>query len=275
MTLDLGQQKPLVLLGAGKMGGAMLQGWLDHGVPGQDVVIVDPYPAPEILALSEKHGFACLSEMPIGMQAGVLVVAIKPQMFDALLPLFRAHVGEETLVLSVAAGKTLADMKKLLGEAPAIVRGMPNTPAQVARGVTVCCPDDKVTDAQKDLITKLLQAIGTAEWLDDETLMDAVTALSGSGPAYVFHMVEAMAKAGEAAGLAPDLAARLARATVAGGGELLYQSSLPAGTLRENVTSPGGTTAAALAVLMAEPGLTALMTEAVQAARDRSVALSG
>jgi pyrroline-5-carboxylate reductase len=191
------------------------------------------------------------------------------------VPPLAASVGKSTLVVSIMAGRTLRFLEDRLPPRAAVVRAMPNTPAAVARGITVCCANARVTAKQRKLATTLLAAIGKVEWVDDENLIDAVTAVSGSGPAYVFLLAEAMTRAGIAAGLPPDLAARLARETVAGSGELLHRSDLDAATLRQNVTSPGGTTAAALAVLMGPNGFDALLTEAIAAAARRSRELAG
>jgi pyrroline-5-carboxylate reductase len=172
------------------------------------------------------------------------------------------------------AGPKLGFLRSALGDL-AIVRAMPNTPAAIGRGITVGVPNARVTADQRALADTLLRAVGAVEWVDDEGLIDAVTAVSGSGPAYVFLLAESLARAGAAAGLPADLSARLARATVSGAGELLHQSALDAATLRQNVTSPGGTTAAALGVLMAESGLDPLLEKAVAAATKRSRELAG
>jgi pyrroline-5-carboxylate reductase len=184
-------------------------------------------------------------------------------------------VGKGTLALSIMAGRTLGNLQAALAPGTAIVRAMPNTPAAIGRGITVACPNAQVTARQRKQATGLLAAIGSVEWVKDERLIDAVTAVSGSGPAYVFLLAEAMAQAGCAAGLPAALATKLARETVAGAGELLHRSPLDAATLRQNVTSPGGTTAAALEVLMGPAGFEALLTEAIAAATRRSRELAG
>jgi pyrroline-5-carboxylate reductase len=191
------------------------------------------------------------------------------------VPPLGLHVGKGTLVVSIMAGRTLAFLEDKLPRGTAIVRAMPNTPAAVGRGITVAVANAHVTRAQRKLASDLLAATGTVEWVDDEGLMDAVTAVSGSGPAYVFLLVETMAKAGVAAGLPPALAAKLARETVAGSGELMHRSTLDAATLRQNVTSPGGTTAAALQVLMGDGGFDPLLTKAIAAATRRGRELAG
>lgn len=267
MTLEIAA--PLVLVGAGKMGGAMLTGWLDRGLPADGVVVIEPRPSPELLELLAERGVRHETTAPAGLTARVMVVAVKPQVLGDVMPPLKSLVGPETVVVSVVAGKTIAAFETGLG-ATRVVRTIPNTPAQVGRGITGAVANPAVPTADRTLVAALLAAIGEVEWVDDEALIDVITAVSGSGPAYVFNMVEALAAAGAAAGLEPDLAARLARATVEGAGELLWQSEETPETLRKNVTSPGGTTAAALAVLMADDGLTPLMTEAVAAAAKRS-----
>jgi pyrroline-5-carboxylate reductase len=206
--------------------------------------------------------------------ARIVVVAVKPQAMADILPGLKPLVGPGTVVMSIAAGKTIGTFAAAFPGA-AVVRAMPNTPAQVGRGMTGAVANPAATAADRELVTALLAAVGDVAWLDDESQIDVVTAISGSGPAYVFHFVECLAAAAEAMGLAPDLAARFARGTVEGAGELLHQSDLSPTELRKNVTSPGGTTAAALAVLMADGALAALLTEAAVAARRRSEELSG
>ena len=268
------KETPLVLVGAGKMGGAMLAGWLDRGLAADGVLIVEPRPSDELVALTSARSVALVAGAPAGVAARVMIVAVKPQVLDAVLAGLGSLVGPATVVVSVVAGKTIAAFQAGLATA-SVVRTIPNTPAQVGRGITAAVADPAVSEADRALVSSLLAAVGEVEWVAEERLIDLVTAVSGSGPAYVFHMVEALAAAGAAAGLDPDLAARLARATVEGAGELLWQSPETPAQLRINVTSPGGTTAAALAVLMADDGLTKLMTEAVAAAAKRSQELAG
>lgn len=267
---------PLVLLGAGKMGQAMLDGWLSRGLKPRQVIALDPKPSKEIKATA-KRGVAVnpKSGPKSKADAQAIVIAVKPQMAPDAVPPLGLYVGKSTLVVSIMAGRTMAFLEKALPPGTAIVRAMPNTPAAVGRGISVAVANKLVTPKQRKLATDLLAAIGKVEWVDDEGLIDPVTATSGSGPAYVFLLVEAMAKAGAAAGLPADLAYRLARETVAGAGELLHQSKLDAATLRQNVTSPGGTTAAALSVLMAPDGFDRLLTEAIAAATKRSKELAG
>ena len=267
-------KSPLVLVGAGKMGGALLKGWLDGGLDRKVVVVVDPAPPGDSAAVLAAAGIRALPAPPKGIKAKVIVVAVKPQIIAGVLPGLRPLVGRGTITLSIAAGTTLANLDAGIGEG-AIVRAIPNTPAQVGRGVTGAIANDHVARAGRALVNRLLEAVGEVVWVDDEDLINAVTAVSGSGPAYVFLMAECLAEAAVAAGLDEASAARLARATVTGAGELLYRSDLPAGELRKNVTSPKGTTEAALKVLMAKNGLGALMKKAVAAARKRSRELSG
>lgn len=268
--------RSLVLCGAGKMGGAMLAGWLRQGLPGQAVTIIDPHPSDALRELCRAQSIALNPEGQALQEPEVLLLAIKPQTLAAAGPMLGRLAGPATLVISIMAGKTVANMRAQMPRASAFIRAMPNTPAAVGRGITGCYPTPEVGVAGRELANALLQAIGRVEWVEEEGLIDAVTAVSGSGPAYVFHLAECMAAAGVAAGLEPALAARLARATVEGAGELMYrEAETGPDTLRKNVTSPGGTTAAALEVLMADDGLQPLMTRAVAAARRRAGELSG
>lgn len=256
------------------MGGALLAGWLEGGLDPRAVIVVDPAPPDDSRAFLERAGVTVDEKLRSGTSALAIVVAVKPQMMAAVLPTLRPLVGSGTIAVSIAAGTTLANLESGLGPMAA-VRSMPNTPAQVGRGITAAVANGRVGVDGKGLVTSLLEAVGDVVWLDDEALIDAVTAVSGSGPAYVFLLAECLAEAGVEAGLPPDIAAQLARATVAGSGELLRRSDLPAGQLRKNVTSPGGTTAAALEILMGEGGLAPLLKRAVAAARKRSEELSG
>jgi pyrroline-5-carboxylate reductase len=263
----------LVLVGAGKMGSALLAGWLGLKLNPRKVIVIEPQPSKGLAALKRRGIRINLSSKAIG-PAAVILLAVKPQTAPEVLPGLVPLVGAKTLVLSIMAGRTLKFLERGLPGA-AIVRAMPNTPAAIGRGITVACPNARVTATQRMLAHNLLAATGAVEWVDDETLMDAVTAVSGSGPAYVFLLAETLAQAGVAAGLPAALSAKLARATVAGSGELLHRSELDAANLRANVTSPGGTTAAALEVLMGPGGLEPLMTKAVIAATRRSRDLAG
>ncbi|MCO5130446.1 MAG: pyrroline-5-carboxylate reductase [Xanthobacteraceae bacterium] len=261
----------VVLAGAGKMGGALLTGWLARGLDPARAVVLDPHVSNEIRALGAGRLRINPTPSDIG-PADVLVLAVKPQMFHDAAATLKSLVRPATLVVSIMAGVTVATIGDACGGK--VVRAMPNTPAAIGRGITVAVPDGSVGNAQRAVANALLAATGKVEWLDDEALMDAVTAVSGSGPAYVFLLAEELARAGIAAGLPATLAAKLARETVAGAGELLYRSDLDAATLRQNVTSPGGTTAAALGVLMADDGFQPLLHRAVAAATRRSKELA-
>ena len=266
--------KTLVLAGAGKMGGAMLKGWLTGGLPAGGTTIVEPTPSPELLTLAADYGVRVNPADIAPPEA--LVLAIKPQMLDKAADTLAPLAGADTLVVSVIAGKTIANLQGRLPDARAFVRVMPNTPAAVGRGAAAGAPNSSVSALQKAWTEQLMRAVGVFEWVSDEGLIDAVTALSGSGPAYVFALVEAMAKAGEAVGLPAGLAMRLARATVEGAGELLHgEPEVSAAQLRVNVTSPGGTTAAALAVLQGADGLDPLLARAIAAAHRRAGELAG
>jgi len=266
----------LALIGAGNMGFAMLQGWAAGGLSGDSVVVVDPNPSSQLRALCDAHGYPLHVTPPASDCRDAVVLAIKPQMLDAGAVAAAPFVGPQTLIVSILAGKRIADIAARLPASPAIVRAMPNTPAAVGRGITGAFASTATGEARRARADALLAAIGKVEWLDDEAQIDALTAVSGSGPAYVFYLVEALAAAGVKAGLPTALAERLGRATVEGAGELLYrQPETAAATLRERVTSPGGTTAAALAVLMADDGLAPLMARAVAAAKRRAGELSG
>lgn len=264
-------ERPVLLVGAGKMGGAMLTGWLKDGRDGAHFVVLDPVLADDMAQLVSTYGVRHAMTLPDDLIPSIVILAVKPQMMEAVLPgLAKSGDLSSCVFVSVAAGTSVSTFQSHFGDDAAIVRAMPNTPSQVGRGITIGYATPSVKQAQRTNVADLLDVTGGFDWVDEETLIDAVTAVSGSGPAYVFHLVEALASAAEQAGLAPDLALRLARATVEGAGELLYQSDLEAATLRQNVTSPGGTTQAALEVLMGEDGLTPLMTKAVAAAKARA-----
>ena len=259
----------IALAGAGKMGGAMLTGWLAGGLDAKRVVVIEPTPSDEIKALAAKG--VRLNPADTGT-VDTLVVAVKPQTFREAGPSLKSVVAPSTLVVSIMAGTPIAALEEVCGGM--VVRAMPNTPAAIGRGITVAVAASKVSAAQRAVADALMRATGPVEWIDDESLMDAVTAVSGSGPAYVFLLAEELARAGVEAGLPEALATKLARETVAGSGELLHRSDLPPATLRQNVTSPGGTTAAALSVLMADDGLQPLMIKAIAAATKRSKELA-
>jgi len=260
----------LVLVGCGQMGTAMLRGWLARKAAA-GFVVVEPAGMPS--ALDGAAGVEWrrdASELPEALAPDAVVFAVKPQVFDDVVPPYRRFVRPQTVFLSIAAGKTVGGMARHLGAEAALVRTMPNTPAAIGRAITVACANSHVTAAQRGLCEALLAAIGESAWVGDEALLDPVTAVSGSGPAYVFLLIEALAAAGAKAGLPADLALRLARETVAGAGELARTSSDGPARLREAVTSPGGTTRAALDVLMGENGLASLLERAVSAATARS-----
>jgi pyrroline-5-carboxylate reductase len=261
----------IVLAGAGKMGGAMLSGWLARGLDARRVAVIEPYPSDEISALVTKGIRLNPSPKDLGAVA-TLVVALKPQMFREAEAMLRSFTAPSTLVVSIMAGATIASIEQVCGGS--VVRAMPNTPAAIGRGITVAVAARNVSAAQRGVADALLRATGSVEWVDDESLMDAVTAVSGSGPAYVFLLAEELARAGVEAGLPLGLATKLARETVAGSGELLHRSEAASATLRQNVTSPGGTTAAALEVLMGPDGMQSLLIRAVAAATRRSKELA-
>jgi pyrroline-5-carboxylate reductase len=266
----------LVLLGAGKMGQAMLAGWLAQGLEPSRITAIDPHLDEAGRALLAKRGVR-LTASPEGLPSPeALVLAIKPQTLESAAAGARGLIGKDTLVLSILAGKRIADLASRLGVSAGIVRAMPNTPAAVARGISAAVAAPGTTARQQAMADALLASIGRVEWIEDEAFIDPVTAVSGSGPAYVFLLVECLAQAGARAGLPPELAMRLARATIEGAGELLFRDQeTEASTLRRNVTSPGGTTAAALEVLMASNGLSPLMERAVASATRRARELAG
>jgi pyrroline-5-carboxylate reductase len=267
--MDIGG--PLLLVGCGKMGGALLDGWLARGVTPGSVTLVEPQEA--FSARFAALGAGAVAEsgaLPAELAPAVVVLAIKPQQIDAALPGYARFARPGTVFLSIVAGKTIGNFEAALGAGAAVVRTMPNTPAAVGRGMTVLCANAGVSSAQREACGGLLAAVGETAWVEDEALLDPVTAVSGGGPAYVFLLIECLAEAGVAAGLPADLAMRLARVTVAGAGELVHRAEEPASTLRENVTSPGGTTLEALQVLMAPDGLQPLMTRAIAEATRRS-----
>jgi pyrroline-5-carboxylate reductase len=263
----------LVLAGAGKMGGALLRAWLDRGYDPRKISVIEPRPSREVFELAESKGFAL---GPPSRPPQVLVLAMKPQNLDEAAAGLAPFASRDTLVVSILAGKTIANVVARLPQAKAIVRAMPNLSAAVGRGMAALAANAAATPDQCATAEALFAATGRVEWLAGEDLIDAATAVSGSGPAYVFYLAEALASAGAALGLPATIAARLARATVEGAGELLFQC--PESTvaeLRENVTSRGGTTAAALEILMAQDGLAPLIERAAKAAKQRAAALSG
>jgi len=268
---------PLVLAGAGKMGSALLIGLLERGLAPTAVHVQDPAPSASVAAQLARYGIAIAPKLDsLPAPPAVIIAAVKPQVMDDVFPPLARLAGSDTLVLSIAAGRAIASFARQLPQGTAVVRSMPNTPAAIGRGMTVCVGNDHVTDAQRTLTDTLLSAVGEVAWVDDEALIDPVTAVSGSGPAYVFLLTEYLAEAGRAAGLDDALARQLARTTVTGAAALMAHTDVPPDQLRQNVTSPGGTTAAALDVLMArDDGLGPLLHRAIAAAAARSRALSG
>jgi|SRR5215471_1585850 len=268
-----GSAQALVLVGCGKMGSAMLRGWVAGNVASHSLV-VEPAGLPsDFASVAEIAWYPAADALPNDLSPNAVVFAVKPQVVDQVVPNYRRWARPETLFLSIVAGKTVAGLARHLGTA-AIVRTMPNTPAAIGCGITVAYANSLVSAEQRRLCDTLLVAMGESAWVEDEALLDAVTAVSGSGPAYVFLLIEALAAAGEAEGLPPALALQLARTTVAGSAELARRSNESPAQLRENVTSPGGTTRAALDVLMARDGLEPLIKRAVAAASARSRGLA-
>lgn len=265
----------ITLIGCGKMGGAMAHGWLDAGIVAH-IDIVEPHLHDDALRTSTLVTHYKDIDA-LDRTQDIVVLAVKPQMMGAVCAALKPHIHAQTLILSIAAGQSIASYETHFGAQQPIIRAMPNTPAAIGKGISVAVHNGYVRPAQKDAATILLQAVGLVEWIGDEGLMNAVTALSGSGPAYIFHLIEAMAQAGHAAGLDADFAMRLARQTVVGAAALAELSpETDAATLRQNVTSPGGTTEAGLRILMdAENGLKPLMENTVRAAKERGQALDG
>ena len=263
-------QGPLLLAGVGKMGGAVLSGLLARGLKPERILVQDPAPSAEMAALLAKHGIRCAPAIDaLGAPPSIILLAVKPQVMDEALAPLAKHAGPDTLVLSIAAGRSLQSIEAQLPERTSVIRAMPNTPAAIGRGITVAAPNPHVSPAQRKLADELLSSLGKVLWVEDESLLDPVTAVSGSGPAYVFLLVECLAEAGQAAGLDAELAEELARATVTGSAALLDQTDLHVSKLREHVTSPGGTTAAALAILNGPEGLRPLLKAAVAEATKR------
>jgi len=266
----------LVLIGAGKMGTAMLEGWLDAGIRPDQMTIFDPAPPPETMAAIARYSIS--HNPPVGSVVGIeaILVAIKPQMVDEVLPAMAELARDNPLVVSVVAGKTISAFHQHFGADTPVIRTIPNTPAAVGRGITAMAASDGVSTEQAALATALLASLGEVVSVSDEALIDACTAISGSGPAYIFYMTECLTAAAVELGLPPEIAEQLARATVAGAGELMRATGTSAGVLRENVTSPKGTTYAALRVLMADgDGMKQLMVRATAEAEKRSRELAG
>ena len=261
----------LCLVGAGNMGGAMLGGWLAAGQTPSAITVIDPNPPQAMAKLIADSGVNHATGPQDAERSDLYVVAVKPQIMGAVLPGLADHIDSENALVSVAAGTTIAMLEAPFAAVqPRIIRAMPNTPALVQRGITVCVANQRVSAEQRQSVSTVMSAIGDVEWVEDEGLIDAVTGVSGSGPAYVFHLAEALTEAGVAAGLPVELAAKLAEATVSGAGELMRQSDHSPAQLRRNVTSPNGTTQAALEILMDDNGFPALLEKAVAAATQRS-----
>ncbi|GAC1346506.1 MAG: pyrroline-5-carboxylate reductase [Acetobacteraceae bacterium] len=265
-----GALPPILLVGGGKMGGAMLAGWRERGLAAS--VVIDPAPHAALLAGADVTVVESVAAVPAGFRAEAVVIAVKPQTAAEALPALASLVGD-AVVLSIMAGKTAAGVAALAGGAPAVVRAMPNTPAAIRQGITVAFAGPGVSEAQRTLCDGLLAAVGEVAWVDREALLDAVTAVSGGGPAYVFLLAEVLERAALEQGLPPALARQLARVTVSGSGALLAASAEDAAALRVAVTSPGGTTQRALAVL--SPAWPELMSRAIAAATERSRELAG
>ncbi len=265
----------IVLVGYGNMGGALARGWCERGIATADITVVDPAEAQAGAARAAGlHALSGADELDAALAPACVVFAVKPQVMDGVVPEYGRFSGSGAVFLSIVAGKTLASLQAALGSAAAVVRAMPNLPATVGRGMSVACANQAVNETGRTTCSELLAAVGEVAWVEDEALLDAVTAVSGSGPAYVFLLIECLAAAGIEAGLSETLALELAQATVAGAGELARRSDESAAVLRQRVTSPGGTTQAALEVLMGEAGLAPLMRDAVAAAAARSRALA-
>jgi pyrroline-5-carboxylate reductase len=263
---------PILLVGCGRMGGALLQGWLAHGLAPRAAYVVEPEAGPRD-ALRQRHGVVAVAEakmLPKALAPRAIVFAIKPQAMAAVLPAYPTLARSGAVILSIAAGTTIARFEAVFGAATPVVRAMPNTPAAIGQGAAALVANPHVSGAQRQLCHALMAAVGTVHWIEDEALMHAITAMSGGGPAYVFLLIETLAKAGIQSGLPGDLAWPLARATVAGSGALAASSTEPVEILRRNVTSPGGTTQAALDVLMAGDGIQPLFDRAIAAATQRS-----
>lgn len=271
MNLDDVNARGLVLLGCGKMGSAMLEGWLNAGISPDAVSVLDPYPSDWLHDLAGR-GLSLNADLPDA--PAICFIAVKPQMMGDALPRIRSLVSdgaERTVFVSIAAGIPIASFKAVLGDNSVVIRAMPNTPAAVGKGITAIIGDDLAREDELALAQTMLSAIGQTLRLENEGQMDAVTAVSGSGPAYVFHLIETLAAAGLAEGLPKDMAMQLALATVAGAGALAETADDDPAQLRINVTSPAGTTAAALDVLMdRQSGFPDLLQRAVHAAAERS-----
>ncbi|MGH1406062.1 MAG: pyrroline-5-carboxylate reductase [Rhodomicrobiaceae bacterium] len=271
---------PVLVVGAGKMAGAILSAWLEpkeslEGLDPETLYVEDPGSPDDVLDLLAKYDVVPKARQELPTPPQLVMVGVKPQIMDGVLKDLASRISSETLVYSIAAGRTLSDIAKHLPEGTAIVRAMPNTPVMVQNGMTALIANEFVSPKQRSQINDLVSGTGTVAWLDNESQMDAVTAVSGSGPAYIFWLAECLAKAGERQGLSPELAMTLSKATIDGAGSMMGLFDIPPSQLRENVTSKGGTTAAALEVLMNDEGLAPLIDAAIEAAAKRSKELSG
>jgi len=265
---------PVILFGGGRMGSALLRGWIEAGVPAGHITVIEPKPGPDLVTSSTAAGFVLNGRLRSRPRQSI-VLAVKPQKSSELTADIQSIAADDTLVISIMAGKTISDLRRLCPGIRAVVRAMPNLPAAVGRGMTVACADPNCTQEHLQAARQLLGSTGRLEWLNDEALIDAATGVSGSGPAYLFYIADCLARAGVAAGLPGDVAERLARATVSGAGELLHASSKSAAELRNDVTSPAGTTEAGLKVLMKDDLLQAMLTGTVEAAMRRARELAG
>ena len=272
MTIDIGG--PLLLVGAGKMGSAMAAGWLAGGLPADTLFIEDPSPCEQAQKLIDEYGLTCGQNIVMPAPPEIIVLAVKPQIMADILPPLREKAGPDTLFLSIAAGKNLAMLARYLGESRPIIRCMPNTPASIGQGMSVACPNSFVSARQEEHCTALLSAVGAIAWIGDEKQMDVVTAISGSGPAYLFALTECLALSGIRQGLDAELSWQLASTTMTGAAALMRHGDDSPVVLRKNVTSPGGTTEAALEILMDKNGLPELMDKTIRAATERSRKLS-
>ncbi|MEZ5648632.1 MAG: pyrroline-5-carboxylate reductase [Alphaproteobacteria bacterium] len=267
---DLKLQRPILLVGCGKMGGALAHAWLDRKIATAGIFIVDPVTPAGLVDRPEVTVVADADNLPDRLVPAAVLLAIKPQQMEAVLPAYARFATDDTVFLSIAAGKTTATLSQYLGSAAIICRAMPNTPTALGQGMTVLCKGPNLTESQGAMCEALMAVVGETAWVDTETLMDPVTALSGGGPAYVFLLIEVLAAAGVKAGLEPSFAMRLARTTVIGSAELAHQSKATVTNLRQNVTSPGGTTAEALKILMGDGGMQSLFDAAIAAATARA-----
>lgn len=269
MTIPIGPERPLVLVGCGNMGAALLKGWVVSGISARSIHVVEPSGPDRVIAAGLPAG-SVSPDFPTTIKPAVVFLAVKPQIIDGVLATIQHLVTDDVLVVSIAAGISLSRLAKGLRGHRRTIRAMPNTPAALGCGSSVLIADQAVTDANRTLAQQLMSAAGAVHWIEDETLMNAVTALSGSGPAYVFYLIECLTMAGQRLNLPPDLAHALAQETVAGAGALALSSSLDPATLRTQVTSSGGTTAAGLSILMGQEGLAPLIEKTLMAACNRS-----